>query len=152
MPESYLIYLYFKQIMQDISGINATYNDMQTNKQKQIGINVSKPQTVSKRKLNTGEAVSRKAFITVVINCENSKEGILLGEGYLEKLRDICERTHNKMIYFKESELGTKEDYTDYLSISQIDLQSDVINLGKNNFDIPRKSLKVRINYIKGGH
>jgi hypothetical protein len=153
MPEGYLIYQYIKSIISDISGIEScTYNDIQEEKEKVIGINISKPQVVSKRKLNTGEALYRQALVTVSINCERTKEGMLKGEGYLEELRNRSEKIHNKNVYFNESVLSDNTNYTDFLNIGQIDPLSDIINLGKNTFGIPSYSIRLRINYIKGGN
>ena len=152
MPESYMIYLYLKQIVKNITGISATYNDIESNKQNVISINVTSPTAGTTRKLATGASLKRTAFVTIIYHSNKDKAGILKTDSDMEKLRDIFETTHNKFVYFKGTEISDKSDFDVYLSIGQTDLMSDIINLGKNEFEIPRKSIRIKINYIKGGN
>lgn len=152
MSESYMIYKYIKKIIADNTDIaSCHFDDMDTKEENSCGVFISESQVHKDRRLGDGSYTKRIGHVLINYNCKKDKEGLLKGKDNLEKLRDIFETTHNKVIYFKDNEIANKEDYEVYLNIGQIDLLSGVVRLGKNEYEIPRLSIRLKLNYIKGG-
>lgn len=148
------IFKYISKVIADNSDFSVTsftYNDMDAKSENKIGIYVSSPQVVKKRDLASGLPISKMANVRLVYHCKNSEEGIDEAEGLLEELIEVFCSTHNKIIYFYDKELSDSKNYNNYISISQIDPLTDVIDLGKNKHTIPRRSIRFRVNF-KGGN
>lgn len=153
MSESYMIYKYIKKVITDNTDITSCYfDDTNSKEENACGVFVSEPQVDKDRRLEDGSRIKRIAHVVINYNCKKDKEGLLKGKDNLEKLRDIFERTNNKIVYFKDNEIVNKEDYEVYLNIGQTDLLSGVVRLGKNEYEIPRLSIRLKLDYIKGGN
>ena len=147
-----LVYKYINSIVASNTHLTScSYNDMDAKLQDSMCIQVSGMQAMKKRKLNDGKPVARSVIVTLLYNCKNSADGVFDGQAMLEELLDVFYGTRNKIVYFKDSNIVNNEDYTEYISVSQIDALTEVVDLGKNKHDIPRYSIKLRLNFIKGG-
>ena len=152
MTEHQMLYMYVKEnIIGTVIDV-CTFNDMDVKATNNIGVYIKGSQVSNYRDLSSGKYLSRMADIVLNYNCYNTKEGIFDGISKLEAIRDKLETVNNKRVYFSNGQLSDKDNYDSFLSISQIDLMSDILYLGKNSFNIPGYSIRFKITYIKGGN
>ena len=153
MSELEMIYRFLKEIVTKNTDISSCYfDDIDRKEENAMRISPSESQVTNDRRLKDGTYIARIAHVVINYNCVKNKKGLFDGIAKLEKLRDIFETTHNTTMYFKDGIISDSSDFTHYLNVGQIDLLSGPVRLGKNEFEIPRYSIRLRINYIKGGN
>lgn len=148
MPEHYAIYLFLKEMIASLNISNISFNDIDEKIPNTGAFYFEGVNDGSKRRLEDGKPVQRQVLVTSLYQCEGSKEGILKGLSNMEYLRDSLEGLHNKIIYFRDLEISDNTDYEGYISFGQVDLITDIINHGKNEFEIPIYTLRFKVNYI----
>lgn len=152
MTEQEMIYRYIKSKTDDLDLSACTFNDIDIKSTNSLGVFIKGSQVTSNRRLSDGTYIARLAHIVLNLNCNKTKAGIFEGVEKLEKLRNTFEREHNGFMYFKNNQVSNRDDFDEFLNISQIELMSDIVYLGKNSFEIPGYSLRIKLTYIKGGN
>lgn len=153
MSEAEMIYRFLKKIITENTGISSCYfDDMDSKEVNSAGIYPSESQVDNDRRLSDGSHIKRISNTVIIYNCKRDKRGLLDGRAELEKLRDVLETKHNTVMYFKDNDVSDKSDYTQCLNVGQVDLLSGIVRLGKNEHEIPRFSIRLRINYTRGGN
>lgn len=157
--EQYALYLVMKDQVKTIdSNYKCSFNDMDSNAPKVIGIYVKSGGTPRKREISTGKYFNYTARVQFLIQGDNSKDSLMTTMQLASSLRNtlICDSNlvkdineqvkwvDGKCVYDPTNKLGGSDIQ---VTLCKVSLLGEVDFKGKTGQGLPKYSINFRIEY-----